>query len=96
MHLAGHNYWDYPVTGFPRNFLWQRELDVEATKYMKIPLYDMRAYVRLDILNVFNTPMYTAATFSPTVGGGQVPQYITNGPIDGVPFTVKLTAGIRW
>lgn len=91
-----HNYWDYPVTGFPRNFLWQRELDVEATKYMKVPLYDMRAYVRLDILNVFNTAMYTAADFGPTVGGGQVPQYITNGPIDGVPFTVKLTAGIRW
>ena len=91
-----NGYWDYPMTGYPRNALWERELDVQATKSLKFPWYGMRGYIRMDILNVFNTATYTAATFNPTLGGGQVPQYVTNGPINGVPLTLKLTAGVSW
>ena len=91
-----NGYWDYPMTGFPRTTLWERELDLQATKSIKFPWYAMKGYVRIDVLNVFNTATYTAVTFNPTLTGGQVPQYVTNGPIDGVPLTLKLSAGVSW
>lgn len=88
----------YPVVGYVRDTFQQREVDVEATKNIDLP-YHLSAYVRLDVLNVFNTAYYdpSAAVFSPVGGGGYPPpQYNTAGPILGVPLTLKLTAGMKW
>jgi len=76
----------------------ERELDVQVTKNFKL-FSDASGYVRMDVLNVFNTPYYdpAAAVFSP-VGGQSYPppQFNQTGPILGVPFTVKLTVGVKW
>jgi outer membrane receptor protein involved in Fe transport len=91
-----HGYWDFPVTGFPRDMWGEHNLDLQATKNYELPWYGVGGYVRIDVLDVFNTPQFSTANFSPTVGGSIPPQYITNGPIYGVPFTVKLSSGISW
>jgi outer membrane receptor protein involved in Fe transport len=88
----------YPVVGYVRDFLQQRELDVQATKNFDFG-HDVSAYIRFDVLNVFNTAYYdpSAAIFSPV--GGKLyapPQYNTAGPILGVPLTLKLTTGVKW
>jgi hypothetical protein len=93
-----HGYNAYPVVGYFRDALQQRELDVQATKNLDITHY-LSAYVRLDILNVLNTPYYDqgAAIFSPTPGKAYPPpMYNTAGPILGVPLTLKLSAGMKW
>jgi outer membrane receptor protein involved in Fe transport len=95
---ACNGYNAYPVVGNVRDFLGQSEVDVQATKNFVV--WDgISAYVRMDILNLFNTNYYdpSAAIFSPT--GGKTyppPQYNTTGPILGVPITLKLTAGLKW
>lgn len=91
-----HGYWDYPMTGFPRDTWGEHNLDLEATKDFGLPVYGMKGYVRLDVLDLFNTPQYADANFSPKLTGSPPPQYVTNGPIYGVPLTLKLTAGISW
>ncbi|MGH8288049.1 MAG: TonB-dependent receptor [Steroidobacteraceae bacterium] len=93
-----HGYNAYPVVGYFRDALQQRELDVQATKNFDITHY-LSAYVRLDILNVLNTPYYDqgAAIFSPTPGKSYPPpMYNTAGPILGVPLTLKITGGMKW
>jgi len=68
----------------------------------------LSGYVRADFLNIFNfhnydpiAVSYPAATSSdPETALAQsmraVPQYNRQGPIVGVPFTVKLSAGLRF
>ena len=91
-----HGYWDFPTTGFPTATWGERNLDLQATKYFNLHLYGSRGYVRVDVFNVFNTPQYAAANFTPKVGPSLPPQYVTNGPIYGVPLTLKFTVGINW
>ncbi len=89
-------YWDFPMTGFPRDAWGEHNLDLQATKDFGLRVYGLKGYVRLDVLDLFNTPQYASATFSPSLAGAPPPQYVTNGPIYGVPLTLKLTAGINW
>lgn len=89
-------YWDFPMTGFPRDAWGEHNLDLQATKHFGLRWYGMKGYVRLDVLDVFNTPQYASATFSPSLAGSPPPQYVTNGPIYGVPLTLKLDAGLNW
>lgn len=95
---ACHGYNAYPIVGYVRDFWGERNVDVQVTKDFEFP-DEMSAYVRLDILNLFDTPYYdpSAAIFSPssTAAYGP-PMYNTGGPILGVPFTLKVTAGFRW
>jgi hypothetical protein len=92
-----HGYWDFPITGFPRDAWGEHNLDLQATKHFGLPWYGLNGYVRFDVLDVFNTPQFANANFSPTfVGTSLPPQYVTNGPIYGVPLTLKLDAGINW
>jgi outer membrane receptor protein involved in Fe transport len=93
-----HGYNAYPVIGYFRDALQQRELDVQATKNFDITHY-LNAYVRLDVLNVLNTPYYDqgGAIFSPNSQKAYPPpMYNTAGPILGVPLTLKLSAGMKW
>ncbi len=92
-----NGYWDFPLTGFPRDAWGEHNLDLQATKHFGLRVYGLRGYVRFDVLDLFNTPQYSSAIFNPMVGGASVPpQYVTNGPIYGVPLTLKLDAGISW
>lgn len=92
-----HGYWDFPVTGFPRDAWGEHNLDLQATKRFDLPWYGLNGYVRLDVLDLFNTPQYASANFSPAANGtSPPPQYVTTGPIYGVPLTLKLDAGIGW
>jgi len=95
---GGNSYNAYPVIGYVRNTFQQEELDVQVTK--NIQFSDLiAAYVRLDVLNLFNTEYFDpgAAIFSPAYGKAYTPpQYNTAGPILGVPLTLKLTAGVKW
>ncbi|MGH8317049.1 MAG: TonB-dependent receptor domain-containing protein [Steroidobacteraceae bacterium] len=93
-----HGYNAYPVVGYVRDTLQEREVDVQATKNFDL-MHSLSAYLRLDVLNVFNTPYYdpAGAIFSP-VGGKSYPppMYNTAGPILGVPLTLKITGGLKW
>ena len=82
------------VSGKPRDFLGYRDVDVQVTKNIKLPL-GMSAYVRVDILNALNIHNFdsSAAIWQQ---GSKPPVYDTAGPIIGVPFTVKLTAGYKF
>jgi outer membrane receptor protein involved in Fe transport len=82
------------VSGKPRDFLGYRDVDVQVTKNIKLPL-GMSAYVRLDILNALNIHNFdsSAAVWNQS---SKPPVYDTAGPIIGVPFTVKLTAGYKF
>ncbi|HJS92440.1 MAG TPA: TonB-dependent receptor [Steroidobacteraceae bacterium] len=90
-----NGYWDFPVTGFPRDAWGEHNLDVQVTKHIDLRWYGMKGYFRLSVLDLFNTPQYdpTAEAFSP---GNGPPQYNTSGPIYGVPLTLKLDAGLSW
>lgn len=93
-----YGYNAYPVVGSFRDLFDERELDVQVTKNFKL-YSDLSGYVRMDVLNVFNTPYYdpAAANFSPVAGSQYPPpQFNQTGPILGVPFTVKLTIGVKW
>ncbi len=87
---------DFPVTGFPTATWGETNLDLQATKYFNLHVYDSRGYVRVAVFNVFNSPQYAEANFNPKVGPSLPPQYVTNGPIYGEPLTLKLTMGISW
>jgi outer membrane receptor protein involved in Fe transport len=92
-----NGYWDFPVTGYPRDLWGEHNLDLQATKNFDLKWYGLSGYFRLDVLDVFNSPEYAQATFTPKTGGKSPPPvYVTNGPIYGVPFTVKLSSGISW
>jgi outer membrane receptor protein involved in Fe transport len=93
-----HGYNAYPVIGTVRDVLQQRELDVQATKNFDFA-HETSAYVRFDVLNVFNTPYYdpAAVIWSPVAGKATAPpMYNTSGPILGVPLTLKVTVGFKW
>ena len=90
--------WDYPVTDHPRDLFGEHTVDVAASKSWTFTDW-LSAYVRIDVLNVFNTAYYDpqAASWSPQYGKANGPPvFNTTGPILGVPFTVKLTAGASW
>lgn len=91
-----NGYWDYGSTGFPRDLWGEHTLDLQITKNFKMHYYGLTGYTRLDVLNVFNTFTYAAANYSPNGPGTAPPTYVTTGPINGVPFTIKLNAGIKF
>ncbi len=93
---ACHGYWDFPTTGFPTTTWGEHNVDLQATKYFNLHLYHSQGYVRFDVFDLFNSPQYAAANFNPQVGSSLPPQYVTNGPIYGVPLTLKLTVGVNW
>lgn len=93
-----HGFNAYPIVGYVRDWLQERTLDAEVTKSFDLP-HDTSAYVRLDVLNVLNTPFYDpgAAIFSPSsTGAFGPPQYNQSAPMLGVPLTLKLTVGAKW
>jgi len=93
-----HGYNAYPVVGYVRDTLQQKELDVQATRNFELP-FNVTAYVRVDVLNLLNTAYYdpAAAIYNPVAGTSYPPpQYNTGGPILGVPLTLKLTTGLKW
>jgi hypothetical protein len=82
------------VSGKPRDFFGYRDVDVQITKNIVLP-HGTSAYVRLDLLNVLNIYNFdsSAATWNQS---STPPIYNTTGPILGVPFTVKLTGGLKF
>ena len=90
---AGGNTVFYSVR--PDKFLGYKDIDLQFTKNFSI-IHTVDAYGRIDILNLFNWKNYDpGAIFYPQYG---VPEnkYNTSGPIVGTPFTVKLSAGLRF
>ena len=58
-----------------------------------------KAYFRLDILNVTNTPIWDPTAEIITANYGSPAKVVynrTGGPILGVPRTVKATVGFSW
>jgi hypothetical protein len=96
-----NNNWDYPVTAHPRDLWGEHTLDVAATKHWDFT-DRLSAYFRVDVLNVFNAPYYDPAAEIWSPGPQQYgktaapPVFNTAGPILGVPFTIKFTAGASW
>jgi outer membrane receptor protein involved in Fe transport len=96
----------YPAVGTPRGYQFlfggpvfgYRDIDVQATKNFDLTR-GINLYVRFDVLNLFNFKNYSTTTNTWDSGGHLNPNpvvYNTNGDIDGVTRTFKLTMGIRW
>ncbi|MDE2218746.1 MAG: TonB-dependent receptor, partial [Gammaproteobacteria bacterium] len=90
--------WVYPISDRPRDLFGEHSVDIAAQKNWELK-DDMKAYFRLDVLNVFNTAYYDPAgtSWNFTYGApSPPPKFNTTGPILGVPFTLKLSAGFGW
>ncbi len=90
------------VSRAPKDFLGYKSIDVQLTKNINF-FRSVTGYVRADFLNIFNFKNYDpGAVFYPAIDGGSVaalnqrPQYNRQGAIIGVPFTVKLSTGLRF
>ncbi|MDP1027745.1 TonB-dependent receptor [Sphingomonas sp. KR1UV-12] len=91
----------------PKEFLGYKEIDVQLTKNIDF-WNDLSGYVRVDVLNLFNFHNYDPAAVSYPASTATDAQQATNetlratpvynrqGPIIGVPFTVKLSAGLKF
>jgi hypothetical protein len=82
------------ISKAPHNFIGYKDLDLQFTKNFSL-LRLANAYVRVDILNVFNWKNYNPDAIYYSGGPDAVPRYDRN-TFTGVPRTVKLTAGIRF
>lgn len=85
----------------PNGFLGYKDIDVQFSKDVGF-FHFLNGYVRADILNVFNFHNYDpGATSYPNNADGSVnyaavPVYNKQGPIVGLPFTVKFSGGLRF
>ena len=90
--------WVYPVSTNFSERLGERTVDIAAQKNWKFG-DDMKGWLRLDVLNVFNSNYYdpAAASWAFTYGQKQPPpQFNTSGPILGVSRQIKLSLGFGW
>ncbi len=80
------------------NIFGYRTIDLQATKNFDLTR-GMNAYLRLDILNVFNYKNYTDYVENWGSNGvlNKYPvTYSTVGNISGVPRTFKISLGFSW
>jgi outer membrane receptor protein involved in Fe transport len=81
----------------PHDFLGYKDLDLQLTK--NFTFFNLfTAYARVDAINVFNWKNYDpGAIQNVSVNGVPVSaHYNPNGGIVGAPFTVRLSAGVRF
>jgi hypothetical protein len=78
----------------PDKFLGYKDFDVQFTKNFEF-FRRIDAYVRVDILNVFNWANYDPGAIQ-FPNAAATPYYLHGGPIVGVPRTIKFTAGFRF
>jgi outer membrane receptor protein involved in Fe transport len=94
--VAGYNQYGGSVvesSGQPSETLGYRDLDLQVTKNFDIS-HDISAYVRADVLNVFNYSNFDPTAYIwPQTG---TPQFNTSGPIVGFPRTLKIYGGVKW
>ena len=84
----------YPVaSAISQSLLGYNSFDFQVTKNIDLPK-SMNAYVRLDLLNAFNSRNFdsTAANWPFPAE----PTYNTTGPIVGLTRSVKVTLGMKW
>ena len=90
----------------PSALLGYKDLDLQFSKNFTLP-GKTDAYVRVDLLNVFNWHNYDPAAYNfdtsklgpnPTLAQlyALKPTANTTGPIVGLPFTLKLSAGLKF
>jgi len=84
-----------PISGYPTETLGYHDLDLQVTKDFSI-YKSVQAYVRVDFLNVFNWTNYDFASEGGNWGNHPPVTYAQNGPIDGTPREIKLTAGAKF
>ncbi len=82
------------VSGIPRDLWGYRDLDIQVTKNIKFT-DGISMYLRLDVINALNIYNFdsSAAIWNQS---STPPVYNTTGPIIGVPFTIKLSTGLKW
>lgn len=78
----------------PHKTIGYKDLDLQFTKDFSF-FHWADAYARVDILNVFNWKNYDPGALFYSGGPDVRPQYDKN-TFTGVPFTVKLSAGVRF
>ena len=88
----------------PSNLIGYKDLDMQISKNVDLP-YGTSAWIRLDILNVFNWHNYdpgatqfivpaSATTLAQVMN--TKPTYNLTGPTVGNPFTLKVSAGVKF
>ena len=83
------------VSETPHATLGYKEIDLQATKNLKL-WWGSSAYLRLDVLNVFNWRNYDPNAIAFPGGPSVAPTYNKNGPIIGTPLTLKLSLGAKF
>jgi outer membrane receptor protein involved in Fe transport len=87
-----------PTSATPKNFFGYRSLDLQVTKNFEIMHY-ATAYVRFDLLNVFDWANIVDTTNNWGANGVSNPNPVTynyTGNITGVPRTLKLSIGAKF
>jgi hypothetical protein len=80
----------------PKKFLGYKDLDLQITKNFSF-FHTFDAYARVDVINVFNWHNYSDTQFTTDSSGNPIRvRYNPNGNIVGSPFTVRLSAGLRF
>ena len=82
------------ITQRPNGFLGYKEVDLQITKDVTF-YHSASGYVRADVLNLFNFHNYDPGAIAYTAINA-TPTYNKQGPIVGVPFTVKVSAGLKF
>jgi len=78
----------------PNKTIGYKDVDLQFTKDFNF-FRSASAYVRVDILNVFNWANYDPGSIG-YANANAIPTYTVGGPITGVPRTVKFSAGFKF
>jgi len=79
----------------PHGTLGYKDFDLQLTKNFTF-FHKFTAYARVDVINVFNWKNYDAANIDYVNGVPAVVRYNRTGSIVGSPFTIRLSAGLRF
>jgi hypothetical protein len=79
----------------PNKTIGYKDVDLQLTKDFNF-FRSASAYVRVDLLNVFNWANYDPGSAVDFPGYNAIPTYRKGGAIVGVPRTIKLSAGFKF
>jgi hypothetical protein len=79
----------------PHRFIGYKDLDLQLTKNFTF-FHRFSAYARVDAINVFNWHNYADYNVKFVNNVPVSASYNRNGGIIGVPFTIRLSAGVRF
>jgi hypothetical protein len=83
------------ITANINELFMYRDVDMQLTKIFELP-HGLKPYVRLDVLNLFDSANYDPAYVTSINEVTRVASNVGNTALLGPPFTAKLSVGLSW